>query len=207
MSGSSHVCVPIRLKIGLYVAYGFCYTFIIDLESVRDSVKTGRRSMVRVTIDTIRVSLVSPQRIVVLREEDGERHIPIWIGPYEAEALTLSLRGTNVQRPLTHDLLKNMVDALGATVSHMIISDLRHEIFYASVVLDLDGKVIEVDARPSDAINLAVRANAAIFVAENVLEEAGVVPEPGIEETSPDEDENLSVFADFLESLDLDLGD
>mgnify|MGYP000368531257 CR=1 FL=1 len=68
--------------------------------------------MVRVTIDTIRVSLVSPQRIVVLREEDGERHVPIWIGPYEAEALTLSLRGTNVQRPLTHDLIKNMIDAL-----------------------------------------------------------------------------------------------
>ncbi len=163
--------------------------------------------MVRVTIDTIRVSLVSPQRIVVLREEDGERHVPIWIGPYEAEALTLSLRGTNVQRPLTHDLIKNMVDALGATVSHIIIGDLRHEIFYASVVLDLNGEVIEVDARPSDAINLAVRSNAAIFVDDNVLEEAGVVPEAGIEETGPDEDENLSVFADFLESLDLDLGD
>lgn len=160
--------------------------------------------MVRVTIDTIRVSLVSPQRIVVLREEDGERHVPIWIGPYEAEALTLSLRGTNVQRPLTHDLLKNLVDGLGATVSHIIIGDLRHEIFYASIVLDLNGKQVEVDARPSDAVNVAVRSSAAIFVAEHVLDEAGVVPEPGLEETSPDEDENLSVFADFLESLDLD---
>lgn len=205
--GSSHVCVPIRLNIGLCVAYGLCYTFIIDVEPLSGSIKIGRRSMVRVTIDTIRVSLVSPQRIVVLREEDGERHVPIWIGPYEAEALTLSLRGTNVQRPLTHDLIKNMIDALGATVSHIIIGDLRHEIFYSSVVLDLNGEVIEVDARPSDAINLAVRSNAAIFVDDNVLEEAGVVPEAGIEETSADEDENLSVFADFLESLDLDLGD
>ncbi|MBA3534518.1 MAG: bifunctional nuclease family protein [Ardenticatenales bacterium] len=164
--------------------------------------------MVRVTIDSIRVSLISPQRIVVLREEDGERHVPIWIGPYEAEALTLSLRGTSVVRPLTHDLLKNMIDALGATVSHIVISDLREEIFYASIVLDLDGKIIEVDARPSDAINLAVRTSAAIFIAEHVLEEAKVIPEAGIDEASPEEDENLSVFADFLESLDLDdLGD
>jgi bifunctional DNase/RNase len=165
--------------------------------------------MVRVTIDTIRVSLVSPQRIVVLREEDGERHIPIWVGPYEAEALTLSLRGTNVQRPLTHDLLNNTIEGLGATVSHIVISELRNEIFYASIILDLNGKVVEVDARPSDAINLAVRASAAIFVGEQVLQEAGVIPELGMEEpTTQYEEENLGVFADFLESLDLDdLGD
>lgn len=165
--------------------------------------------MVRVTIDTIRVSLVSPQRIVVLREEDGERHIPIWVGPYEAEALTLSLRGTNVQRPLTHDLINNTIEGLGATVSHIVISDLRNEIFYASIILDLNGKVVEVDARPSDAINLAVRASAAIFVGEEVLQEAGVIPELGmVEPTTQYEEENLGVFADFLESLDLDdLGD
>lgn len=164
--------------------------------------------MVRVTIDSIRVSLISPQRIVVLREEDGERHIPIWVGPYEAEALTLSLRGTDVPRPLTHDLLKNMIDALGASVSRIIISDLRDEIFYATIVLTLDGETIEVDGRPSDAINLAVRTSAPIFVAEHVLTEAGVMPEAGIEETTSDEEDNLSVFADFVESLDLDdLGD
>lgn len=164
--------------------------------------------MVRVTIDSIRVSLISPQRIVVLREEDGERHVPIWIGAYEAEALTLSLRGASAPRPLTHDLLKNMIEALGATVSHIVINALRDEIFYATIVLDQDGTVIEVDARPSDAINLAVRTNGAIFVAEEVLKEAGVVPESGIEEGAAEDDDNLSVFADFLESLDLDdLGD
>lgn len=160
--------------------------------------------MIRVTIDSIRVSLISPQRIVVLREEDGERHVPIWIGPYEAEALTLSLRGANVPRPLTHDLLKSLVDALEATVSHIVINDLRDDTFFATIVLDQDGKVIEVDARPSDAVNLAVRTSAAIFVAEHVLDQAGVVPEAGIVEATLDEDENLSVFADFLESLDLD---
>jgi uncharacterized protein len=164
--------------------------------------------MVRVTIDSIRVSLISPQRIVVLREEDGERHVPIWVGPYEAEALTLSLRGSAVSRPLTHDLLKNLVEALGATVSHIVINDLRDATFYATLVLDVDGEVIEVDARPSDAVNLAVRANAAIFVAEHVLDEAGVIPESGVDEGGPEDEENLSVYADFLESLDLDdLGD
>ncbi len=164
--------------------------------------------MVRVTIDSIRVSLISPQRIVVLREEDGERHVPIWVGPFEAEALTLSLRGASVPRPLTHDLLKNMIEALDATVSHIVISALRDEIFYATVVLDVKGKVIEVDARPSDAINLAVRASSAIFVSEQVLTEVGVSPESGIEESAPDEDDNLEVFADFLDTLDLDdLGD
>ncbi|HEX8684741.1 MAG TPA: bifunctional nuclease family protein [Ardenticatenaceae bacterium] len=164
--------------------------------------------MVRVTIDSIRVSLISPQRIVVLREEDGDRHVPIWVGPYEAEALTLSLRGSTVSRPLTHDLLKNMIEALGATVSHIVINDLRDATFFANVILDLDGEVIEVDARPSDAINIAVRTSAAIFVAEHVLEEAGVVPESGMDEGTTEDDENLSVYADFLESLDLDdLGD
>ncbi|MDQ4077334.1 MAG: bifunctional nuclease family protein [Chloroflexota bacterium] len=164
--------------------------------------------MVRVTIDSIRVSLISPQRIVVLREEDGERHVPIWIGPFEAEALTLSLRGANVPRPLTHDLLKNVLEALDANVSHIVINALRDDIFYATIVVDRDGEVIEIDARPSDAINLAVRTTAAIFVAEEVLDQAGVVPEPGLEETTPDEEESLEVFADFLESLDLDdLGD
>jgi uncharacterized protein len=164
--------------------------------------------MVRVTIDSIRVSLISPQRIVVLREEDGERHVPIWVGPFEAEALTLSLRNASVPRPLTHDLLKNMLEALGATISHILINDLRDEIFYATIVLDLDGKEIEVDSRPSDAINVAARANAAIFVAEHVLAEAGVVPEAGMEDAAPEDEDNLSVFADFLESLDLDdLGD
>jgi uncharacterized protein len=164
--------------------------------------------MVRVTIDSIRVSLISPQRIVVLREEDGERHVPIWVGPFEAEALTLSLRSASVPRPLTHDLIKNMLEALGATISHILINDLRDEIFYATIVLDVDGKEVEVDSRPSDAINIAARANAAIFVAEHVLKEAGVIPEAGMEDAAPEDEDNLSVFADFLESLDLDdLGD
>jgi bifunctional DNase/RNase len=163
--------------------------------------------MIRVTIDSIRVSLISPHRIVVLREEDGERYVPIWVGPNEAEALSINLRGTEVPRPLTHDLLKQMVEALDATVSHILISDLRDEVFYATIVLEAEGRVVEVDARPSDAINLAVRTSAAIFVAEQVLDAAGVMPESSLDAEGA-EDEDLSVFADFVESLDLDdLGD
>lgn len=163
--------------------------------------------MIRVTIDSIRVSLISPHRIVVLREEDGERHVPIWVGPNEAEALSINLRGTEVPRPLTHDLLKNLVEALDATVTHILISDLRDEVYYATIVMETNGRVVEVDARPSDAINLAARTNAAIFVSEGVLESAGVMPEASID-GSEGEDEDLSVFADFVESLDLDdLGD
>lgn len=163
--------------------------------------------MIRVTIDTIRVSLVSPQRIVVLREEDGERFIPIWVGPNEAEALALSLRSTVVPRPLTHDLLLNVIDQLGATVEHILVSALSQDIFYALIVLGRDGERIEIDARPSDAINLAVRANATIYVDESVLEEAGVVPEKSLDAPPPDEDD-LEIYADFIESLDLDsLGD
>lgn len=164
--------------------------------------------MVRVTIDSIRVSLISPHRIVVLREEDGDRHIPIWVGPNEAEALSLNLRGTEVPRPLTHDLIKNVIEALDATVSHILIADLREDVFYATIVLDVNGRVVEVDARPSDAINVAVRTSAAIFVGEMILAQAGVVPEMSLTEGVDDSDEDLSVFADFVESLDLDdLGD
>jgi bifunctional DNase/RNase len=163
--------------------------------------------MIRVTIDSIRVSLISPHRIVVLREEDGERYVPIWVGPNEAESLSINLRGTEVPRPLTHDLLKQLVEALDATVSHILISDLRDEVFYATIVLESEGRVVEVDARPSDAINLAVRSSAAIFVSERVLEMAGVLPEASLDNTE-ESDEDLSVFADFVESLDLDdLGD
>lgn len=167
--------------------------------------------MVRVTIDSIRVSLVSPQRIVVLREEDGDRHLPIWIGNAEAEALHMSLRSMQIPRPLTHDLLKDVIEALHASVRHVVITSFDRDIFYALVVLDQAGRTIEVDARPSDAINLAARASAPIFVEEAILDAVGLLPEADLElNLSPpspsgrEEDENLSVFADFLESLDLD---
>lgn len=167
--------------------------------------------MIPVTIDSIRVSLISQHRIVVLKEQEGERHLAIWIGPYEADAITISLQGIRVARPLTHDLLRNVIETLGATVERIIVTDLRDETFYANIVLDVDGEEVRIDSRPSDAMALAVREEASVFVEEHVMDEAGIVPEPGEEEgaeLSPEEEENLAVFKDFVEGLDLDdLGD
>ena len=172
--------------------------------------------MIEVTVDSIRVSLMSQHRVVILREVGTERYLPIWIGPFEADAITVALQGMEVPRPLTHDLLADMIETLGARVSHVIVNDLRNDTFYATIVLDLHGDEIEVDSRPSDAIALAVRVNAPIFVAEHVMEQAGNEPEEDItvtdrilEELLEDEgedvdEEDLGAFKEFLEGLDLE---
>ena len=103
--------------------------------------------MIRVEIDSIRVSLTSQQRVVVLREVEGSRYLPIWIGPFEAEAITIELQGLPRERPWTHDLMKSILDELGASVSYVLVNDLRGEIFYARLVLELDGVEKEVDSR------------------------------------------------------------
>ncbi len=174
--------------------------------------------MIEVSINSVRVSLMSQHRIVVLKEMDNDRFLPIYIGPFEADAITIELQGVEVVRPLTHDLLKRMIETLGARVSHVVINDLRDDTFYARIVLDVDGEETEVDSRPSDAIALAVRARAPVFVAEDVMDRAGIIAEQDIqesaqmrafaeseEETSPDD---LEAFRDFVEGLDLEgLGD
>lgn len=164
--------------------------------------------MVEVTIDSIRVSLMSQHRIVILKDVDSERYLPIWIGPFEAEAITVSLQEMEVARPLTHDLLRNMLQTLGAEVLRIKITELRDDVFYARIVLRHNGREIEVDSRPSDALNLAVRAHAPVFVAESVMAEAASKPEAEIQSgeggEAPPEDQRLNVFKDFVESLDLD---
>jgi len=160
--------------------------------------------MIQVTIDSIRVSLISQHRVIVLKDDESERFLPIWIGPYEADAITITLQGIRVARPLTHDLLQSVIEEMGATISHIVVSDLRDETFFAVLVLDVEGESLEVDARPSDAIALAVRAGSPIFVAEHVLDTAGIVPETGEEVLSSEDEEALSPFKDFVESLDLD---
>ncbi len=161
--------------------------------------------MVEVTIDSVRVSLVSQYRLVVLKESGAERFLPIWIGPFEAEAITLQMQGVEVPRPLTHDLLKKMIATLGGHVSHIVVTDLRQETFYANIVLDVNGKRMEIDSRPSDAIALAVRTNVKIFVNDTVMESAGIVPEEDISgAVSKEEEERLSAFSDFIDTLDLD---
>lgn len=162
--------------------------------------------MVEVEIDSIRVSLMSQQRIVILKELDSERFLPIWIGPYEAEAITLSLNDVEVVRPLTHDLLRNIINDLGAQVMQVNITELRDDVFYARIILQVDGQEMAVDSRPSDALALAVRVHVPVFVDEDVMEAASTEPEEEIETTMPDgeeTEERLEVFKDFVESLDL----
>ena len=172
--------------------------------------------MIEVTIDSIRVSLMSQHRIVVLKEEGGVRFLPIWIGPFEADAITLQLQGIEAPRPLTHDLLKTVIETLGGEVLHIVISGLEKNTYYARVVLDVDGDTVEVDSRPSDAIALGVRVSAPIYVAEEVMAQAGLQPDEEINLTEgvtpraarlkndDDEEEDLGVFTDFVEGLDLD---
>lgn len=161
--------------------------------------------MIEVSIDSVKVSLVSQYRLVLLKELGGERYVPIWIGPFEAEAITLQMQGVEVPRPLTHDLLKRVIGSLGARVSHVVVTDLRQETFFANIVLDVDGKRLEIDSRTSDAIALAVRTNVKIFVNDEVMESAGIVPEEDISAgVSTEEEARLSAFSDFIDSLDLD---
>ncbi len=182
----------------------------------------GMPRMVEVTIDSVRVSLTNQQRIVVLREKDADRYLPIWIGPYEAEAITISLQEVEVARPQTHDLLKNLLSALNARLTRVEIVGLHEDVFYASLVLEIQGNAITipVDSRPSDAIALAVRAHAPIFVSRDVMEAASIAPETETNEDASSEkaplaatldenpprgdapEERLSVFEDFLKKLD-----
>ncbi|MEJ2562863.1 MAG: bifunctional nuclease family protein [Anaerolineales bacterium] len=163
-------------------------------------------NFVEVVVDSIRVSLMSPQRIIILRELDSDRFLPIWIGPFEADAITLSLQELEVARPLTHDLLRNVLQTLDASVVRVNITELKDDVFYARIILSVDGRELEIDSRPSDALALAVRVNVPIFVAEEVMEEASSVPEEDVEagEEMEDSEDRLEVFKDFVENLDLD---
>jgi len=180
--------------------------------------------LIEVLIDSVRVSLMSPQRIVILREKDAERYLPIWVGPYEAEAITVALQEVEVIRPLTHDLLKNLFTTFNALLVRVEIQSLKEDIYYGNIVAELDGQTINIDARSSDAIALAVRAHIPIMVHAAVMDSAAIVPEPDLQDDNlsapdeteqaveptppapptPEEQERLSIFDDFLDNLDLD---
>ncbi len=175
--------------------------------------------MIEMTIDSIRVSLMNYQRVVILREKKAGRYLPIWIGAAEADAIAVKLQGVTVPRPLTHDLLRLVIDSLGATVDSIIVNDLKSDTFFAKIILNVDGGQVEIDSRPSDALALAVRAGVPIFVDEAVLDKAGILLDeetgkPVLEETgeaggkdkkvSEEEMKKLSAFYDFISTLDLD---
>ncbi len=158
--------------------------------------------MIEVVVDSVRVSLFSQHRVVVLKDVVSSRYVPIWIGPFEAEAIAFELQGKRAPRPMTHDLLQDIVSSLGAVVSHVLVTELRNDTFYARIFLEDDGRRVEVDSRPSDAIALAVRSEAAIYVSDDVMAQAGLVPEPGLD---IEEEDKLAPYRDFVESLDLEL--
>ena len=171
--------------------------------------------MIEMTIDSIRVSLMNYQRVVILKEKMADRYLPIWIGPAEADAIAVKLQDVTVPRPLTHDLLRSVIDALGATINSIIVSELKNDTFYAKIVLNVDGGQMEVDSRPSDALALAVRAGVPIYADEVVLDKAGILldketgkPIPQERETgkkvSEEEIKKMSAFYDFINTLDLD---
>ncbi len=178
--------------------------------------------MIEVTIDSVRVNLMSPHRLVILREVGADRYLPIWVGAYEAEAITVALQEVEMSRPLTHDLLKNVFNTFNAKIKRIEIISLREDIFYGNIIADWNNSEITVDSRPSDAIALAVRAHVPIFVDEKVMETAGITPEADMGSASPSatapahgptptrpiaapdvSSDRLSVFEDFLGKLDM----
>ncbi len=175
--------------------------------------------MIETVVESIRVSLVTQHRVVILKEVHGERHLPIWIGAYEAEAIAMELQGVAAARPLPYDLMKAVIGDLGGKVDRILVTDLAQDVFYARIVVEQNGRSVEIDSRPSDAIALAVRAQVPILVEESVMDRAGVAldgsDEPD-ETATPDrgslepaaaeraDDERLSVFRDFINTLDFE---
>lgn len=141
----------------------------------------------------VRVELPSNQPIVLLKETDGGRYLPIWIGPGEATAIATALEGVQPARPLTRDLMRSLLDAAGVLPVRVVVTEMRDSVFYADLALDVGGNEIRVSSRPSDAIALAVRTGTPVFAHPDVLEEAGVVFE------EEDEEEEVARFREFLE--------
>lgn len=178
--------------------------------------------MHEMTVDSIRVSPMNYQRVVILREKDSDRYLPIWIGPAEADAIAVKLQDLNVPRPLTHDLLGTIIDSLGGSIKHILVNDLHNDTFYAKITIQSNGEAKEIDCRPSDAVALAVRAQVPIFAEEAVLDKAGILLDKetgkplgqetgdgdaggeGRAELREEELKSMSAFTDFIDSLDLE---
>ena len=183
--------------------------------------------MLEMTVDSIRVSPQNYQRVVILKERESDRYLPIWIGPAEADAIAVKLQDLSVPRPLTHDLLGTIINSLGGTIDHILVSDLQNDTFYAKITIRSNGESKEIDCRPSDAVALAVRAKVPIFANEEVMDKAGIhldketgkplgqetaaggPPGEGSKadnppEVKPEELKSMSAFTDFIDSLDLE---
>jgi len=187
--------------------------------------------LVEMVVESVRVHMLSSQHVVILKELDRDRYLPIWIGPWEANAIAMRLQGIAADRPLTHDLFAAAVEQLGGEIRQVVISDLADDTFHARLFLAVGERTIEIDSRPSDALALAVRTGARIYAEPAVLERAGVEPGPGDVDDDEDEgtaedriagsvlerrtertgadrivDPRLDVFRDFINSLGSDQG-
>ena len=149
------------------------------------------------TIKGLMVDPVTNMPIILLRDSDGQKVLPIWVGIYEANAIALQIENVSTPRPMTHDLLKNVIGDLKATVQKIVVSDLKDNTFYALIYIEVAGDIVAVDARPSDAIALALRARAPIFVEESVIDNAKPFDPSG---EKPDTDR----LQKWLENLDPD---
>ena len=153
--------------------------------------------MTAMVIYGVSFDLVGKQPIVLLKTQDGNTFLPIWIGQPEAAAILMKLQGASTPRPMTHDLVTEMLDQLGAQVTRIAVTELRENTFYAQITVQLDGSEIEVDSRPSDAIALAIRADAPIYAADSVIEESGIE----FEGEEPNEEELMDEFKRFLDRV------
>lgn len=170
--------------------------------------------MIETVVDSIRVSLVTQARVVILKEVEGDRHLPIWIGAFEAEAIAMELQGISSPRPLPYDLLRSVIGELGADINRIVITEINNDVYYARIIIQQNGMGVEIDSRPSDAIALAVRAKVPIFVDDSVMARAGVQLDDNADDESTAEgegtgeptvsEEKLSAFRDFIDTLDLD---
>jgi bifunctional DNase/RNase len=172
--------------------------------------------LIKVRIDSLRVSLTNQQRIVILKQVNADRYLPIWIGPYEAEAITIALQEIEISRPQTHDLVKNVISKLGGKIGRIVINELKDDVYYSAIIINKNNQSIEIDSRPSDAIALAVRTHTPIFISSEVMDEASITPEIEIDEetisnkpskdlkTSRVEktlgDERLTIFEEYLKA-------
>jgi bifunctional DNase/RNase len=161
--------------------------------------------LIEMVVESVRVHMLSSQHVVILKESERDRYLPIWIGPSEANAIAMRLQGLSAERPLTHDLLVSILGALAASVSRVVVTHVTDGTFHARLYVETaDGSETEIDSRTSDAIAVAVRTGSTIYVDERVLDEAGV--EPDLNEEGEETDEKLAVFREFVNSLDIDPG-
>ncbi|HEX2756142.1 MAG TPA: bifunctional nuclease family protein [Candidatus Limnocylindrales bacterium] len=182
---------------------------------------SASNGLVEMVVESVRVHMLSSRHVVILKESEHDRYLPIWIGPWEASAIAMKLQGLTADRPLTHDLFASALENLGVRVERVVISTLSEETYHARLHLERDGTIFEIDSRPSDALALAVRTGGRIFASQAVLEQAAlggdasrtgdeeggdVVPEGSPLESTGEKivDPRLDVFRDFVNSLDVD---